>query len=197
MDLTKEAIANIRLTCVQNKYYPVKEVDDLLDDISESADQLQNRLQDMTHVSDPERDELERLRKYELYAREEIRQLRERVDLHDRSVYDSSTILRLADQQARDIVERAKMERNTILKDTEQRHARITAANRSAYYSALQFRQDLQRQFAELEDQLERAMNALLLADNTQGCIAAGTQNETNRPSNGEVDENKEGSSIA
>ncbi len=197
MDLTKEAIANIRLTCVQNKYYPVKEVDDLLDDISESADQLQNRLQDMTHVSDPERDELERLRKYELYAREEIRQLRERVDLHDRSVYDSSTILRLADQQARDIVERAKMERNTILKDTEQRHARITAANRSAYYSALQFRQDLQRQFAELEDQLERAMNALLLADNTQGCIAAGMQNETNRPSSGEVDENKEGSSIA
>ncbi len=197
MDLTKEAIANIRLTCVQNKYYPVKEVDDLLDDISESADQLQSRIQDMTHLSDPERDELERLRKYELYAREEIRQLRERVDLHDRSVYDSSTILRLADQQARDIVERAKMERNTILKDTEQRHARITAANRSAYYSALQFRQDLQRQFAELEDQLERAMNALLLADNTQGCITAGMQNEPNRPSDETKEEDKEGSSIA
>lgn len=185
MELTKEAIANIRLTCVQNKYYPVKEVDDLLDDISESADRLQSKLEDTVHLSDPERDELDRLRKFELYAREEIRRLRERVDMHDRSVYDSSTILRLADQQARDIVERAKMQRATILKDTEQRHARIIASNRSAYYSALQFKQDLHQQFEELEEQLERAMNALLLADNTQSCISdgvhAGTSSSTQK----------------
>jgi cell division septum initiation protein DivIVA len=197
MELTKEAIANIRLTCVQNKYYPVKEVDDLLDDISESADRLQNQLQEMTHLSDPEREELERLRKYELYAREEIRQLRERVDLHDRSVYDSSTILRLADQQARDIVERAKMERATVLTDAEQRHARIIAANRSAYYSALQFKQDLHRQFEDLEDQLERAMNALLLADTTQGCIAAGMRDETESAPKEESESSEKGSNLA
>ncbi len=197
MELTKEAIANVRLTCVQNKFYPVKEVDDLLDDISEAADQLQNKLQDINRLSDPERDELERLRKYELYAQEELRQLRERVDLHDRSVYDSSTILRLADQQARDIVERAKMERATILKDTEQRHARIIAANRSAYYSALQFKQDLHQQFEDLEDQLERAMNALLLADSTQGCIAAGIQGEPDHPSGSESESDEKGNPVA
>lgn len=182
MELTKEAITNIRLTCVQNKYYPVKEVDDLLDDISEASEQLQNKLQEMNRLSDPERDELERLRKYELFAREQIRQLREQNELHDRSIYDSSTILRLADQQARDIVERAKMERATILKDTEQRHARIIAANRSAYYSALQFKQDLRRQFDDLDGQLDRAMNALLLADNTQGYISAGDPAQPNHP---------------
>jgi cell division septum initiation protein DivIVA len=192
MELTKEAIANIRLTCVQNKYYPVKEVDDLLDDISESADRLQSKLEDTVHLSDPERDELDRLRKFELYAREEIRQLRERVDMHDRSVYDSSTILRLADQQARDIVERAKMQRATILKDTEQRHARIIASNRSAYYSALQFKQDLHQQFEELEEQLERAMNALLLADNTQSCISDGIHAETSSSTQKEQQQEQE-----
>jgi len=197
MELTEEAIANIRLTCVQNKYYPVKEVDDLLDDISESAGQLQNKIQEMNRLSDPERDELERLRKYESFAREEIRQLREQIDLHDRAVYDSSTMLRIADQQARDIVERAKMERATILKDTEQRHARIIAANRSAYYSALQFKQDLHQQFEDLEAQLERAMNALLLADSSQGCISAGAQAQANRSSGKEGDPDGKGSTVA
>lgn len=197
MELTKEAIANIRLTCVQNKYYPVKEVDDLLDEVSEAADQLQDKLLKVNQLSDPERDELQRLRKYELFAREEIRQLRERIDLHDRSVFDSSTILRIADQQARDIVERAKMERSSILTDTEQRHARIIAANRSAYYSALQFKQELHQQFADLEDQLERAMNALLLADSTQGCIAAGVQDEPEHSPGKDNESDEKGHTVA
>ena len=38
MELTKQAVANIRLTCVQNKYYIAQEVDNLLDEISESIE---------------------------------------------------------------------------------------------------------------------------------------------------------------
>ena len=60
MELTKQAISNIRLTCVQNKYYIAQEVDDLLDDLSESADRLQQKAQEQSRLSDPEREELMR-----------------------------------------------------------------------------------------------------------------------------------------
>jgi len=197
MELTKQAISNIRLTCVQNKYYPVQEVDNLLDDIAEAADQLQTALEARNGLNDPERDEMDRLRKYELYAREEIRRLRERIDLHDRSAYDSSTMLRLAEQQAHDIVARAKMERDAILKDAGRRHERIIAANRSAYYSALQFKQDLQQQFDELQAQMDHAMNALLLADSTQGCITAGASAEADQQDGGSDGLGEKGNTIA
>ncbi len=176
MELTREAIAGVGLTCVQGKYYPVKEVDDLLDDIAESADKLQETLRQASRLRTPEQEELAKLREYARYAREEIRQLRERIDLHDRAVYDSSTVLRLADQQARDTLERARMERAAILADAERRHARIIASNRAAYYSAMQFRQDMRCQYQDFEDQIGQAMRTLLYQANAQGRITAGAE---------------------
>ncbi len=182
MELTKQAISNIRLTCVQNKYYIAQEVDDLLDDLSESADRLQQKAQEQSRLSDPEREELMRLRKYEMYAREEIQRLREHADVQDHTGGSTPDALHFADRQAQDIVERAKMEREAILRDARRKHERIVAANRCAYYSALQFKQDLLQQFEELESQLDLAMNALVMAGGAQPRITAGASGGSVRP---------------
>lgn len=172
MELTKQAISEIRLTCVQNKYYIAQEVDNLLDEIAEAADRQQRETEAENRISDPEREELARLRHFERSAREEIQKLRERVELLNRT--STPKMLYSADQHAQDIVQQAGMEREAILRDARRKHERVIAANRCAYYSALQFKQDLQQQFEEFESQMNLAMSALMMVDGAQPCITVG-----------------------
>ena len=182
MELTKQAIADIRLTCVQNKYYIAQEVDGLLDDISESVDRLQQEIQEQSRVSDSEREELTRLRNYELCAREEIQKLRDRIEQLNRANASMPKMLYPADRQAQAIVDQARVERETILQDVKRRRERVVAANRCAYYSALQFKQDMQQQFEEFESQMNLAMSALMMVDGAQPCITVGEADEPDRP---------------
>lgn len=182
MELTKQAVANIRLTCVQNKYYIAQEVDNLLDEISESIDNLRQEMTETNRLGAPEREELARLRQYEQYAREEIQKLRERVALSENANAISPKALYPADRQAQIIVEQAAMERETILRDAKRKRERVVAANRCAYYSALQFKQDMQQQFEEFESQMNLAMSALMMVDGAQPCITVGDPDRSDHP---------------
>jgi len=182
MELTKQAISDIRLTCVQDKYYIAQEVDNLLDEISELADRLQQEKAEENRISDPEREELTRLRRFERSAHEEIQKLRERVELLSHANINVPKALYSADEHAQDIVRQAEMERKAILRDAKRKHERAVAANRCAYYSALQFKQDMQQQFEEFESQMNLAMSALMIADGAQPCITVGESGGSVRP---------------
>lgn len=182
MELTKQAIAEIRLTCVQNKYYMAQEVDNLLDEISESVDRLQQKWAKENPISDPDREELARLRHFELSAREEIQKLRERIELLSQAKMNAPKALYFEDEHAQNIVRQARMEREAILKDARRKQERVIAANRCAYYSALQLKQDMQQQFEEFEPQMNLAMSTMMMVDNAQPCITVGESGGLDRP---------------
>lgn len=181
MELTKQAIEGIRLTCVNNKYYQTQQVDALLDEIADAAERMQQKLKAQQNADgdSEEQRELIRLKKYESYAKEEIQRLRGQVEAHDRSAYDSTTMLRIADQQARDILERARLERTSIMNEAIGKRERVNAANRASYYAALQFKQDIQRQMEELQSQLDAALGALTSAAAFQDRITVGEYEST------------------
>ncbi len=139
MELTRDVISSIRLTCVHGQYYLAEEVDACLDELAEAVDK----------------------------AQQENAKMLEKAQAYERMAYDASTILLLAEQQARDIVKRSDVEREAILSDALKKRERVEAANRASYYHAMQFKQSISQEFKELQLQLESAMSALITADGT------------------------------
>ncbi len=71
-------------------------------------------------------------------------------------------------QKAEEIVARAIADSDRILVQATEQRARLIAACRAAYYSALQFKQDLAEQFRNMERELDASIDVLQFMDNTR-----------------------------
>lgn len=158
MELTKERIESVEFTCKRGKYYLAREVDHFMDSIANNVDEMSRELTDL-------REQVEQLKMYRNQS-EELEEFRVRVEqlqknLDERLLHDSTVVVRQANQQAREIITQVSDECDQMLADANSQRNRIIAANRAAYYNALQFKQELARQFKELESDLDQAIDVL------------------------------------
>ena len=70
------------------------------------------------------------------------------------------------------IVARAIADSDRILAQATEQRARLIAACRAAYYSALQFKQDLAEQFRNMERELDASIDVLRYMDNSRMALS-------------------------
>lgn len=73
-----------------------------------------------------------------------------------------------AARKADEIVARAIADSDRILAQATEQRTRLIAACRAAYYSALQFKQDLAEQFRNMERELDASIDVLRFMDNSR-----------------------------
>ena len=149
MELSKKAILDTRFTTVKRKYYLAEEVDQFLDALADAAEQSQQQNQR----------ELAQLR-------EQAARLQHQVD--ESAAMDPSVSIRQANQKAREILNEAMRESDSILMDITSQRNRVIAASRTAYYNALQFKQELAQQFRQMEQDMDNAIDVLRILENVQ-----------------------------
>lgn len=149
MELSKKAILDTRFTTVKRKYYLAEEVDQFLDALADAAEQSQQQNQR----------ELSQLR-------EQAARLQRQVD--ESAAMDPSVSIRQANQKAREILNEAMRESDSILMDITSQRNRVIAASRTAYYNALQFKQELAQQFRQMEQDMDSAIDVLRILENVQ-----------------------------
>lgn len=77
-------------------------------------------------------------------------------------------VVQEAVRKADQIVQKAISDSEHILLSSTEQRGRLIAACRAAYYSALQFKQDLAEQFRNMEKELDASIDVLQLMDNSQ-----------------------------
>lgn len=77
-------------------------------------------------------------------------------------------VVQEAVRRADQIVQKAISDSDHILLNATEQRGRLIAACRAAYYSALQFKQDLAEQFRSMEKELDASIDVLQLMDNSR-----------------------------
>lgn len=81
---------------------------------------------------------------------------------------NTDEIVQEAIHKAELIVNRANSESSRMLQQTSEQRAQLMAACRAAYYTALQFKQDLVEHFRGMEKELDASIDTLQLMDHTK-----------------------------
>ena len=81
---------------------------------------------------------------------------------------NTDELTRQAAHKADQLVQQAIADSDRILLQAAEQRGRLIAACRAAYYSALQFKQDLAEQFRNMERELDASIDVLQLLDNTR-----------------------------
>lgn len=84
-------------------------------------------------------------------------------------------------RKADEIVRRAIEDSDRILLQATEQRGRLIAACRAAYYSALQFKQDLAEQFKNMERELDASIDVLQFMDNSR--LSLNHQGDMGEPS--------------
>lgn len=84
-------------------------------------------------------------------------------------------------RKADEIVSRAIADSDRILLQATEQRGRLIAACRAAYYSALQFKQDLAEQFKNMERELDASIDVLQFMDNSR--LSLSHQGDIGEPS--------------
>lgn len=103
----------------------------------------------------------------------QISRLQSRVDrlLEQVSMLESQNpeeVVHEALHKADEIIRKAVADSDRIMLQATEQRGRLIAACRAAYYSALQFKQDLAEQFRNMEKELDASIDVLQLMDNTR-----------------------------
>ncbi len=174
MELTKKSIEGIRFTLVRRKFYYSAEVDEALDQLAELADRNQKELDKLRQRVQTEVDSQHEK------DQQEIADLKKRVETLQRAAnethaMDSAAVIAQANQKARDILQQAMRESENILADITGQRNRVIAASRTAYYNALQFKQEVAQQYRQLEQDMDSAIDVLRVLEGTQGSAIGGS----------------------
>ena len=94
-----------------------------------------------------------------------IAQLEEQVRLMESQKPDD--VMRQAAEKADAMITKAVADSERIMMQATEQRGRLIAACRAAYYSALQFKQDLADQFRNMERELDASIDVLQLMDNS------------------------------
>lgn len=106
-----------------------------------------------------QQDMLERARKREAFLNGSLEQQKKEIEDYER--FANSDPVTQAYEKAQKILADAQAERERILQEYTQQRARVTAATRSAYYNALQFKMTLAKRFGEMEKNLDETIDVL------------------------------------
>lgn len=106
---------------------------------------------------------LERARKRESFLNDSLEQ--QRREIADFENFANSDPVTQAYEKAQKILADAQTERERILQEYTQQRAKVTAATRSAYYNALQFKMALAKRYSEMEKNLDETIDVLRMME--------------------------------
>lgn len=100
----------------------------------------------------------------------EVERLSKRAQLQDNRMEElermiTPELIENAERRAREIVDKAIADSDRILIEVTDQRTRVIAASRAAYYNALQFKQELAKQFRDIERNLDDSIDVLRILD--------------------------------
>lgn len=98
--------------------------------------------------------------------KKQLSTLSEQVALQESQHTDE--VVQQAMQKADQVAKKATADSERIMRQVSEQRDRLIAACRAAYYSALQFKQDLADQFRTMEYELDASIDVLQLMDNSR-----------------------------
>ena len=154
---------NEELTAARDAHRQYKStIEDQVLEISSLGEQLNSLRADGVDRSEQiaqQNIELTRLQKKIEYLNHQVEHLESQ---------NTDEIVQEAIHKAELIVSRANSESGRMLQQTSEQRAQLMAACRAAYYTALQFKQDLVEHFRGMEKELDASIDTLQLMDHTK-----------------------------